>query len=438
MKSQLFQALLKIRYSYWFIPSLMAIGSIILAAVTVYVDSTYELKFPPQLAWLFSGKADGARAVLSTVAGSTITVAGVVFSMTIMAVSHATSNYGSRLLLKFLDDRQNQITLGVFIATFIYCLLVLRTVSGAEANGFIPHISVFVGLVLAILSVLVLIAFIHHVPDTIHIANVAAERGAALVSMLDRLFLKEKDQPALSDTDAPDKFENNVFATHSGYVQTIDIDGLRNYCSSRNLIAISKKQVGDFLLPGETLLRYNISQNQEEFNPEDACKSLHAFYGIGTSRTPTSDPRFLIEELTQIATRALSPGINDPFSAITCLDWLANAVSHVRDRKSLSNFLTDDQGQICLVMPAFNFSELCEMVFGRLRPYVVTDLMTSRHAASVLNRLIETTIVESNKKVLCEHASKYLQDSLNATQSESDQEQIRASYSRPTNPSDIC
>lgn len=155
-----------IRSSFWFVPTLMAAASAVLAMCNIYLDHTLPESWRGN-GWIYSGGAEGARAVLSVIASSMITVAGVVFSITIVALTLASSQFGPRLLRTFMRDTANQVVLGTFIATFLYCLLVLRTIRGLDEREFVPHLSVTVGVLLGVASLGVLIYFIHHVSVSI-------------------------------------------------------------------------------------------------------------------------------------------------------------------------------------------------------------------------------------------------------------------------------
>ena len=437
MKSWLLQTLFDIRYSYWFIPSLMAVGAIFLAVGMVAIDVYVFTEIPEGYEWLFRSEPSGARAILSTVAGSTITVAGVVFSMTIMAVSHATSNYGSRLLLQFLKDRRNQIALGTFIATFIYCLLVLRTVSSAESgdefSGFIPHIAILGALGMALASVAVLIAFIHHVPDSIHIGKVAADRGRELIGRLDEMYPQSEEPAAdavLCESSAdPSSLDlpGEVKSTKSGYLQTLDVQGLINFCSQKDMLVKVLKPAGDFIFRGESIIKFK--SNAEQFEQSDLEHKLLNYFGIGPERTPAQDTRFLIEELTQVSIRALSPGINDPFTAITCVEWLGNAVAHVIDRPTRPFELRDDDDNLRLILPPFDFSHLCDLIFRQMRPYVVADVATCVHIAKVFQNILSCCNNEHRRKVIVEHAKLYATEALATCASEGDQERLKQAFS---------
>lgn len=430
MKSWVTHALIEMRYSYWFIPTVMAVSSIMLAASLVAVDIYYFNEVPESLRWLFSSKPEGARAILSTVAGSTITVAGVVFSMTIMSVSHATSNYGSRLLLKFLKDRRNQITLGTFTATFIYCLLILRTVSNGDmvagVDDFVPHVALLGAIILALTSVMVLIAFIHHVPDTIYIGNVAAERGTELSHRLTKMFKEDHE-----DSNTPFNFERSsnvlisVVSDRAGYIQTLNIDGISKFCCKHSMQVEVLKEPGDFIIEGEAVMRYI---REPECDLEQPNDSLIAYMGIGRERTPAQDARFLIEELKQIAIRALSAGINDPYTAVPCIDWLAAAIGSVVDRGARPIRYKDNNGKLRVIIPEFDFQRLTDIVFDDLRPHVVKDITTSLSTADLMVRLIKNSKNPNARKILENHVQSYLKAALENVNTQEDRDLLTVRF----------
>ena len=162
----------ELRTSFWFVPSVMAAAAVVLSLATIHLDkATIYDNWIATLGWTFTRGPEGSRAVLSTVAGSMMTIASVTFSITIVALQLASSQFGPRLLRNFMRDRGNQVAMGTFIATFTYCLLILRTINGTQGEQFVPHISVTVGLLLALFSLGVLIYFIHHAAESIQAEN---------------------------------------------------------------------------------------------------------------------------------------------------------------------------------------------------------------------------------------------------------------------------
>ncbi len=233
MRARLLRVATALGESYWFVPSLMAIAALLLAAAMVWIDSHHLASWMDRLPWLYAARPTGARSLLSSIGGSMIGVAGTTFSVTIAAVVYASGQYGPRLLSNFMSDRGNQVTLGTFIATFLYSLVVVRTIrSAGEAPGqaaFVPQLAVLVGVVLVLCSIAVLIYFIHHVPSRIHINSVIERIGARLLREIDERFPESSDrevEPAAGAAGMPRGRRHEICATDTGYLQLIDVDEL--------------------------------------------------------------------------------------------------------------------------------------------------------------------------------------------------------------------
>lgn len=389
-----------LRSSYWFIPSLMAVGAVVLSFVTTAADGRLGSDWIDGVSWLYANKPDGARTLLSTVAGSMIGVAGVTFSITIASVVYASGQYGPRLLSNFMRDTGNQVTLGTFIATFLYCLLVLRTIRAADegfggenpagdlVGPFVPHLAIAVALVLSLASIAVLIYFIHHVPDSIHVSNVIAGIGRELEHRLDNVFparLGEgaDDENATGEAEVPDAlFEeaDRVEADGTGYLQSIDPRALLDTAVAHDLVLRLRCRPGDFVTEGDALALAWAPGRLDE----SVVAKLRGAFVWGRSRTPLQDVRFLVNELVEIAARALSPGVNDPFTAQACLDWLGAALKLLAGRDMPGEARYDDAGALRLIARPTTYAHLVEAVFGQLRPYVSADRNASLYAFKVL------------------------------------------------------
>nr|MBA3526913.1 DUF2254 domain-containing protein [Sphingomonas sp.] len=262
MKLPLFQFVQAVRSSYWFVPSVMALGAIALGVVTVWLDSGPADGLFESIGWYQESKPEGARAVLSAIAGSMITVAGVVFSITVVAIAYAASQYGPRILTNFMSDRGNQVTLGTFIATFVYSIVVLRTIYGGD-DGFVPQLAVVVAMLLALCSVAVLIYFIHHVPQSIHVNDVLARIGRQLISSVETIFPacfgddpEERETPRKQlERLADERFGTGanfarIASEESGYVEAIDDDALIQCACKYDLTVRLLRSPGDFLYKG--------------------------------------------------------------------------------------------------------------------------------------------------------------------------------------------
>lgn len=209
----------KLRTSFWLVPSLMFVGAIALALLTLWLDRDYGDSIPADAWWLFGGEAEGARQVLSTIASSMMTVGGVVFSITILTLTLATGQFGSRLLQSFMRDTGNQVVLGSFIATFIFCVIVLRSVR----TDAVPHLSLSVAMLLVFASVAVLIFFIHHVATKIQAEAVVATVHRELVDTLGRTLPENPpDEPGDNLPPEFDRLAQPVPAPDSGYLQVVE------------------------------------------------------------------------------------------------------------------------------------------------------------------------------------------------------------------------
>ena len=230
MMNKLKQIWSNLRSSFWFVPSLIVAVSIALAVVLVEAGSTGSYSDRWLASWprLFGAGAAGARGMLSTIAGSMMTVVGVTFSMTLVTLALASSQYTSRILRNFMRDRVTQVVLGIFTGIFTYCLIVLRTIRGGEGSGFIPNLAVAFGVVLAIGGIGVLIFFIHHIAASIQASNIIASVADETMAAVDRLFPEKLGNgPVDGDEDQsplplPETSWQAVAARGNGYIQNVD------------------------------------------------------------------------------------------------------------------------------------------------------------------------------------------------------------------------
>lgn len=374
-----------IRSSYWFVPSIMALLAILLGALMIWVDVRLGSGWIAGLSWYQQIRADGAREVLSTIAGSMVTVAGVVFSITIVALSYASSQYGPRVLTNFMSDRGNTVTLGTFIATFLYCLMVLRTIRGGE-DDFVPQYAVIVAMLLAVCSIGVLIYFIHHVPQSIHINNVVARIGEQLVRDAKTRFpaMIGSNDGEGSPINVPTLLRSvSVRAAATGYTQSIDHDSLLALARKADVLVRLRYRPGDFVMYGRGLA--DIAP-PEHWNDE-RTEALQDCFTIGNKRTPEHDLMFLVSELVEIAARALSPGVNDPMTAATCLDWLGAGGTEFATREMPQAVRYDQDGTARLVAEPDSFAFFVDQAFGRLRQYAAADVIAGLHWLHVVGEV---------------------------------------------------
>jgi len=419
--------------SYWFLPALMAVLASALAFGMLTLDRVVQSGLVSKLSWVYTGGPDGARTLLSAIASSMITVAGTVFSITIVAFTLASSQFGPRLLRHFMQDTANQVVLGTFIATFIYCLLVLRTVRSGDTSLFIPQLSVTVGILLAVASIGVLIYFIHHATTVIQASHVINEVSNDLKSAADRLFPTKFGQglpePHPQVGEVPRGFPREaapVKATGSGYLQTIDDKQLMKIAQSKDLLLRLNHRPGQFIVPGCDLAMVW----PEERVTEKLSQKISGAFSLGRERTEQQDVEFPINELVEIACRAISPGINDPFTAIRCIDQLSVGLSYLAEREFPSAYRYDDDNHLRVIVEPVSFSQLVDAAFNKIRQYGTSDV-------SVLLRLLEAIAViakhthrQKDRAALLRHAQMIHRGSHAGVTEENDQKDIAERYHR--------
>lgn len=350
----------------------MACLAVALAVAAVELDKAVGDDWLERLGWSYSGGAEGASLLLGTVAGSMIAIAGTVFSMTLVAMSLASSQLGPRLLRNFMRDTANQVVLGTFVATFVYCLLVLRTIRRADEVAFVPHLSVSIGVMLAMLSIGVLIYFIHHVSVSIQADVVVARVGHELEDGIGRLFPGQLGKPGSETSNAPREaslpaaFEREalpVGVLEDGYLQLIDADALMELASQEDLLLRLERRPGHYLVHGQAMVMVWPGERVTEA----LVDRLNDAFVFGNQRTATQDVEFSFLQLVEIAVRALSPGINDPFTAVACVDRLGSALCCLARRDMPSPFRFDRDGRLRLVAPGSTFAGIVDMAFNQIR-----------------------------------------------------------------------
>ena len=375
-----------LRTSLWFVPAVMTVAAIV-AAATVEIDR--RLLADARTAGLdlaFGGGVEGARGVLGAIAGSIIAVTGTVFSITIVALQLASSQFTPRVLRNFTSDRGNQVVLGVFIGTFTYALLVLRTVRSAADDGepFVPSLAVGVAIVLALASVGFLIYFIHHTARSIRAAVIIDRATRDTLGLVDELFPEPVGRPADRPPEAaPAEWPATVAAEAAGYLQAVDADGLFEVARERGLTLRMEPNVGEFVLPGAALA----SAWPAGAVDEEVVGIVRDAFITGPERTLQHDVELGLRQLADIAVKALSPGINDPTTATICVDRLAEILVALGNRQLPERARADEDGRARLFAPGSTFERAVELSFDQIRHYGTGDPTVARHLLGTLERL---------------------------------------------------
>lgn len=395
--------------SYWFVPAIMSAIAMALAFVMLALDRAGKSGPVENYAWIYTGGPEGARTLLSTVAGSMITVAGTAFSIVIVALTLASSQFGPRLLRNFMQDTGNQVVLGTFIGTFIYCLLVLRTIRGDDYNLFVPQIAVTVGIVLAIASIGVLIYFIHHASTSIQSWHVIGEVGKDLNYAIDHLFPQKigqgnSEQKRRWIEEIPVNFDKEalpVLATESGYLQAVDNERLMKIAKSNNLLLRLKHRPGKFVVRDSELVMVWPGERVDK----KLCRQIQEAFILGLERTEQQDVEFCVNQLVEIALRAISPGINDPFTAIQCIDQLCAALCRLAQRDFPSPYRYDDEHNLRAIANPVTFAGLTDDAFNQIRQYGQSDVAVTIRLLEAIASIAPHTRNRKDREALLHHAT---------------------------------
>ena len=367
----------KIQASFWFIPSLMSTFSFGLAVLLLYLDAHVVADSPFLQTLAYSGSGEGATDVLTLVASSMVGLAGVTFSITIVALTLASGHFGPRLLRNFMKDFGNQVVLGTYISTFVYCLWVLQAMRAHAEVVTVPGLSVTGALVMALAGLSVLIFFIHHVSTAIQAGHVIGDAYGDLVEAVNRHLFElespadkgddEQDDRLLFDEELAKVRQRNVIVhvpgRRSGYVQAIDYAYLLGLTKRLDIAVELLVRPGDFLV-GECPVLIAYSEVSLE---EDLEKSVNYALFVGGQKTAEQDLEYSLDQLVEIAVRSLSTGVNDPGTAITCVDYLTAALAQASQKQFPSGMYRDPDGVARVFARRFTFAGMFDAAFHQIR-----------------------------------------------------------------------
>ncbi|MEX2615450.1 MAG: DUF2254 domain-containing protein [Alphaproteobacteria bacterium] len=388
MKTKVSYLIYKIRTGFWFVPTVITIGAIVLSQLILMADRHFPAALFEKLGGLFLIGPEAARLLMSTIAGSMITVTSLVFSLTLIALTMTSSQFGPRLLTSFMQDRVTQIVLGTFLATFVFSLITLGSIHKANEEEIVPHLSIGTAMVMAIGSFGILIYFIHHIASSIQadsiIAKVARELDQAIESQFEAIG---DDGDAQRDSITLPERENlaadsaTVRSNQDGYIQAIDHERLMVLGVEHNVTVWLECRAGHFIVPGEPIALVHPASRANA----DVVGAVADTLVVGQTHTMVQDLEFAVNALVEIALRALSPGINDTYTAIACIDNISSALAEVLKRRPPPPALLDDAGSVRVIVNPLTFGGLLASAFNEIR-------QTAPGNVSVVIRLLEALI----------------------------------------------
>lgn len=388
----------------WFVPTLFVVSGILLGMFFIGID--YFFGSPFQYVPAFFGvQPSGARDILAVIAGSIITVAGTVFSITIVALTLASTQFSPRILRNFMRDTGNQAVLGTLVGIFAYCIVVLRTIrDGGDnpVNDFVPSTAVFFGVIFGFVGIGCLIYFIHHVATSIQATSIISQIAVLTTKEIKANF---PDKPQHINLEArtkkliSKKDHLKVRAKESGYVQNADTTELIRLADKYDLILKMQRRIGQFTIEGLPVLEIYTDNSAFKLDKE-ISESLCATYDIGNFRTVEGDVAFGLRQIVDIALKALSPSVNDTTTAVTCVDYLTSIMVCLAKRPSCpSHFFSDEK--LRLIIEQQRFEDFFDLAFNQIRQNAsgnVAVILRQLNSINILSQLNVELPFEDERK----------------------------------------
>jgi uncharacterized membrane protein len=418
-----------LRTNLWLVPTIEIALAVGLFAGTYALDrAAYDGSWHLP-SFFISGTADAARQVLTATAAAVITVVTLVFSITIVTLTLASTQFGPRMLRNFIRDRITQLTLGSFVATFIFSILALVSIGPGNRGEFVPHVSITVTMALVVLDVILLVVFIDHIAKSIQLPRVIASIAGDLSGAIET-------ESALARRDAPkagpsltemlarlDEDRGVVCAPSSGYLQYVSMSTLIEISRSSKAVIRLLHRPGHFVVEGEPL-----ADVWPAAAAPGVARGLGGAHATGPHRTLTQDLSFAVDQLVEIAIRALSPAVNDTFTALACIDWLGDSLCKIAAEWRPAEVHRDAAGHVRVIAVTVGFRRLLERAHDKIR-------QASRGMPAVMIRQLDglaklmayTTSAEQRELVL-EQAAMILRASDESVPEQSDRADVRRRY----------
>lgn len=418
----------ELKATFWFVPVMIIGLAIVLSLGLVYIDIRFDFSQSGLSRYFIVNNSDSARSILSTISGAMIGVAGTVFSVTLVALTLASSQFGPRLIKNFMYVRLNQVVLGSYISTYLYCLFVLNAIKEEEGNVFIPSLSIMVAIFAAVANIVLLIVFIHHIAVSIQADKVISDIADFLSRQMEHLFPEKLEEEkeiseAVNQEEVIASYRDGIpiKAPQRGYLQYVDHLALQEAVSAKNAMLELNYRSGAYLVEG---LRIGTLHTNEEWE-ESELKRIYSQLVIGKTKTSQQDLEYSIHQMVEIAARALSPGVNDPYTAISCIDNLSATMSYLAQAKFPSKYRFDENGTLRMVLDPVDFEGLLDAAFNQIRQF-------SAGNAAVIIRLMEALITiqkftrkKDHKKAVAKHAQMVLSIGKQSIEEENDLQDLQ-------------
>ena len=417
----------ELRTNVWFVPLIEVVAAVVLFGITYALDRAAfdgAFRVPP---WALSGSADAARQILTTVAAAIITVVGVVFSITIVALTLASTQFGPRMLRNFVRSFGTQFTLGVFVATFLYSILGLIAISGT----FVPHLTITVDFVLVLGDLGVLIYFIHHIATQIQlpqvIASIARDLAKAIETHAGDEAASDAAPSAAATLAALGGAGGRVDAPRSGYLQFIDRRTLVRIASRADVVIQMMHRPGHFLVQGHPYATVWPADRADV-----VARELGRSHVTGSYRTLAQDLSFGLDQLVEIALRALSPAVNDTFTAMTCIDWIGDSLYKVTGNWQPQHVYCDDGGKVRVITTEPSYQRLVQRSFEKVRQAGRGMPAIMIRQLDALAKIMQRSETREERELLADQAAMVERLAVASVDEPADLADIRRAYQRVT------
>jgi uncharacterized membrane protein len=417
----------RLRGALWVLPTASVLCSLAAGATLAAVEVGEGSWLEPLL---FQGTAADARDLLIVVSATMITVTGLVFTLTVVALQIASTQFSPRLLRNFLRDRGNQVVLAIFVSTFAYATAGLHTV-GARAGGqgeFVPRLAVSGSLFLALLSLAALVYFIHHIARSIQIDTIMAGVERETLAVIDDIY-PDRFQDAGAEERAPDPPARAVAvaARRSGYLQAVDLDGLLAVALEHGLVLRLAAAVGDHVIAGTPLAwAWPAAADGRRPDPERLVDPLDRAAEIGLERTMLQDVSFGIRQLADIADKALSPAINDPYTGVQSLQHLSVIVHTLAGRRLGDHLGRDAAGAVRTAVPFASFADYLRLATAQIRRNGAKEPGVARALLRLLGAAGERVADPERRAAVARHVRLVMADVERETAQPADAEAVLA------------
>jgi uncharacterized membrane protein len=363
--------------TFWLIPTGCVSAAIVLGVLLPNVHL-------PANALLFGSGPESARSFLSSITTAMITMTGLVFSLTVVALQLAAGQFSSRVMRDFLRDRVIQVTFGVFVATFTYALILQRSVRGVSSSGptVVPQLGISAAFLLVLASVALFVVYINRIANSIRIANIVTRIGARTRATIEQRYPTEAD--TATPTPAPPERPPTRFipTQRAAVVVSLNEQALITLAAEQDCVLVLLPRIGDYIPQNSPLFA--------QHGGPPCADAIRRHVSFDTERTYEQDAAFGFRELVDIAERALSPAVNDPTTAAQAIDIAHDLLRDVATRPRPQSHHLDRNGALRLVTRRYDFPDLLELTVEEIAHYGTHDLQTPRRLRAMLNDL--TTI----------------------------------------------